>query len=467
MMKGAKGSMQNSDVVLYNLSKHATKKEYRYDRLYRNLYNKDFYACAYKNINQQKRNLQSNGLVGQKIEVVIASLRDETYQPHPIEKINHEKGNSKARFVSIPTLTDHLVQEICSLMLEAIYEPTFLNVSFGLKNNQNRKRALIQVQRSFSQVHWWIKGTIKDFYQSIDFQVLIQILRKRIKDERLIRLIWKFLRAGYVDHWPHIKTSLGLTLATIYYNEFDQFIMKQMKEEFWQRMSTQTMNQDARLIQFHRGKERMKNFQYVRCGNEFLIGMNGRKEEVLHIQNAISQFLNDALKVSLSEEMKRVHRFKSIQFLDYDIRIRKKERMNGVKKRGSENVVSFKIPKGTIEKFIISRKMVKDIQAKKWHILHRPQLLKLADVTIIETYNNELKRLYEYYSFAENVSQKMGQLKYVMEYSCLKTLANKYRSTVSKMKAKYRKGKHWGATEQTDEGEKIVYFYKDGFKMRR
>lgn len=129
--------------------------------------------------------------------------------------------------------------------------------------------------------------------------------------------------------------------------------------------------------------------------------------------------------------------------------------------------MQLRIPQGTIEKVIVKNKMVKDIDAKQWDMLHRPRLVGLPDLEVIEIYNAELRGLYNYYALAENVSQKMWQLRYVMEYSCLKTLANKYKSSVAKMKVKFKQGKYWGVKYQTKQGEKIAYFYKDGFKKKK
>lgn len=165
------------------------------------------------------------------------------------------------------------------------------------------------------------------------------------------------------------------------------------------------------------------------------------------------------------------HCTETAKFLGYGIRIRDdmstKSDKNGVVKRMFNGGVQLSIPSGTIEKFIVEEKMVKDINAEEWETLHRPALQGLTDLEIVELYNAELRGLYNYFSLAENVTHKMWQLRYVMEYSCLKTLAGKYKSSVAKMKQKYRKGKHWGITYQTKKGEKTAYFYNQGFTVKK
>lgn len=215
-----------------------------------------------------------------------------------------------------------------------------------------------------------------------------------------------------------------------------------------------------------------KSLKYVRYADDFLIGINGSKEDCHYIKEKIGSFLKEKLNLEMSVEKTLItHSEKPARFLGYKIQIRSdfstKRDKNSLTKRWYNGSVQLFIPRGTIEKVIVERKMVKDINVKKWGILHRPALEGLTDLEIIELYNAELRGLYNYYSLAENVSVKMRQLKYVMEYSCLKTLAGKYKSSVGKMKQKYKQGKYWVVKYETKSGEKIAYFYKDSFTIRK
>ncbi|MFJ8530112.1 group II intron reverse transcriptase/maturase [Bacillus sp. NPDC094106] len=519
--------MQSSDIVLYNLSKQATKEDYQYDRLYRNLYNEDFYVKAYSKIYKNKGSATkgideetADGFGEEKIQAIIESLKDESYQPKPVRRINIPKKNGSTRPLGIPTFTDRIVQEVCRMILEAIYEPTFTVHSHGFREKRSCHTALIEIKNTFTGVNWFIEGDIKGFFDNINHQVLINVLRKRIKDEKFIRLMWKFLKAGFVDNWRFQNTYSGTpqggiispTLANIYLNELDRFIEKELKPTFDkgepkkgrkrnteyrkydmrnQRLKKKidaTMDEELRKAMIEEYKENKKillnlpyyepntdsykSLKYVRYADDFLIGVNGSKADCEQIKNAIGNFLNENLQLKMSEEKTLItHSTSPAKFLGYDITISNDlstaKDKNGVIKRKYRGYVQLRIPKGTIERIIVDRKMVKDIDAKQWDMLHRPRLVGLSDLEIIETYNAELRGLYNYYSLAENVSKKMWQLRYVMEYSCLKTLANKYKSSVSKMKTKYRQGKYWGVKYETKQGEKIAYFYKDGFEKKK
>ncbi|WP_170289431.1 reverse transcriptase/maturase family protein [Metabacillus lacus] len=489
--------MQSSDIVLYNLSKQAAKEHYQYDRLYRNLYNEDFHSKAYDNICRNKGSAakeiddKAGSFGGEKIQSIIASLKDETYQPKTVRNHTIPKKNGRTRPVSIPAVSDQVVQEVCRMILEAIYAPAFSQQFHELGEKRSHHTAFIQVKQSFSGVNWFIKGEIGGFLDNIQYQVLINILRKRIKDEKFIRLLWKLLKAGYLEQWKLQRTynettqegTLSPLLANIYYNEFDTFVEEKLKPSFYmQRLKKDKEKPEEKLretlLKEYKEntsdpiRESCKRMKYVRFADEFLIGVHGSKEDCEQIKNDAESFLKEHLKLEMQEVKTHIrHSTHSTGFLGYDVFIshnhRAAKKQHSIEERKYHGTVQLEIPTGTIEKVIVTRKMVKDIDAKQWDMLHRPELTGLSDLKIIETYNAELRELYHYYCLAENVSPKMRQLRHVMEYSCLKTLANKYKSSVSQMKVKYKRGKDWGIQYETKHGARIAYFFNDGFKQRQ
>ncbi len=118
------------------------------------------------------------------------------------------------------------------MILEAIYEGSFEHTSHGFRPGRSCHTALISIQKSFTAVKWFIEGDIKGFYDNIDHDVLIGILRERIADERFLRLIRKFLNAGYIEDWVFHRTYSGTPqggivspiLANIYLDKFDKYI---------------------------------------------------------------------------------------------------------------------------------------------------------------------------------------------------------------------------------------------------
>ncbi|MFD0942672.1 group II intron reverse transcriptase/maturase [Savagea faecisuis] len=518
--------MQNSEVVLYNLSKQTSNKNFEFNRIYRNLFNEDFYIKAftkiYKNKGSGTKGIDeetADGFGRKKIQHLIEMMKAESYKPKPVRRVYIPKSNGESRPLGIPSFSDRVVQEVCRMILEAIYEPVFSNNSHGFRPKRSCQTALQTIQVTYRAANWFIEGDIKGFFDNIDHNILIGILRKKISDERFIRLIWKFLKAGYVEDWRFNKTYSGTPqggiisplLANIYLNELDEYVEKILKSSFdkgepkkrkrnkeyrkyHQRnlrlkkkieMETNTERKNL-MIEEYKGNrkvmlnipyyepndESFKRMKYVRYADDFLICVYGNKEDCIHLKKDIGLFLKESLGLEMSEEKTLITNCtKPARFLGYDIKIRDdmstKSDKNGVVKRMFNGGVQLTIPEGTIEKIIVEQKMVKDIDAKKWKILHRPRLLRLTELEIVELYNAELRGLYNYYALAENVSHKMWQLRYVMEYSCLKTLAGKHKSSIAKMKNKYRHGKHWGIPYQTKKGDRVAYFYNQGFTIKK
>ncbi|WP_260870076.1 reverse transcriptase/maturase family protein, partial [Bacillus nitratireducens] len=252
--------MQSPKVVLSNLQRQSQKEEHKFRRLYRNLYNPEFYFTAYDNLSKNdgaltmgvdKRSI--DGFSIEVIEELIEALKQRTYQPFPSKRVYIPKKNGKKRPLGIPSFADKLVQEVVRMILEAIYEPTFSISSHAYRKGRSCHTALQEIQRTFTGSNWFIEGDIKGFFDNINHHTLIGILRKRIEDEAFIELIWKFLRAGYLEEWKFHNTFSGAPqggiisplLSNIYLNELDQYMMNYIQ-------------------QFNQGKKRKNNPEYQR-----------------------------------------------------------------------------------------------------------------------------------------------------------------------------------------------------------
>ena len=237
--------MRNPIDVLNSLKSKAGNEGYYYERLYRNLYNEEFYLLAYQNIYASEGNMTAgadgktiDGMGMDRIRKLIEKVKEHSYQPNPARRTYIEKKNGKKRPLGIPSFDDKLVQEVVRLILESIYEPTFSNLSHGFRPNRSCHTALQQIQGTFTGVKWFIEGDICGFFDNIDHTVLINILRRRIHDEYFIALLWKFLKAGYVEDWTFHNTYSGTPqgsiispiMSNIYLNELDKYMEIYMKE---------------------------------------------------------------------------------------------------------------------------------------------------------------------------------------------------------------------------------------------
>lgn len=236
--------MQPTTEILDRIRENSSRnQEEIFTRLYRYMLRADIYYLAYQNLYANKGaatkgvdNDTADGFSQKRIAKIIQSLADETYMPRPVrrEYIPKKRGSNKKRPLGIPTFTDKLVQEVLRMILEAIYEPVFSRFSHGFRPNRSCHTALKELKKEFGGVSWFIEGDIKGCFDNINHQKLVEIIQKKIKDARLIKLIWKFLKAGYMENWVYHKTYSGCPqggivspiLANIYLNELDRFATK-------------------------------------------------------------------------------------------------------------------------------------------------------------------------------------------------------------------------------------------------
>lgn len=252
--------MRNPENVLISLTKHSNQKDYKYERLYRLLYNEELYLTAYQNIYSNDGSMTKgtdkqtvDGMSIERIRKIIVSLKDESYQPKPARRTYIPKKNGKMRPLGIPSFEDKLLQEVIRMILEAIYEGHFENTSHGFRPNRSCHTALNEIQKTFTGVKWFIEGDIKGFFDNINHATLIGILRERINDERFLRLVRKFLNAGYIENWTFHNTYSGTPqggiispiLANIYLDKFDKYVNEYVRK-------------------FKKGKKRMRTKEYRR-----------------------------------------------------------------------------------------------------------------------------------------------------------------------------------------------------------
>lgn len=145
--------MRSPISVLENLHKHALNEQYQYERLYRNLYNPQFYLLAYQNLYANKGSVTAgvdgktlSGINLKRIDDLIKKLKDHSYKPLPARRhyIRKKSGNG-LRPLGIPSADDKLVQEVTRMLLESIYEPTFQKTSHGFRPNRSCHTALYMV----------------------------------------------------------------------------------------------------------------------------------------------------------------------------------------------------------------------------------------------------------------------------------------------------------------------------------
>ena len=518
--------MEKSERVLKALSDHSQSSDYKYERLYRYLFSEEMFAVAYQRIYAKQGNM-TPGTDGktidemslERIERLIVSLKDESYQPHPARRVYIPKKNGKKRPLGIPSFEDKLVQEVVRLLLEAIYEGHFEGTSHGFRPHRSCHTALGMIQKSFAGAKWFIEGDIKGFFDNIHHNVLISILRERISDERFLRLIRKFLNAGYVEDWKYNKTYSGTPqggiispmLANIYLDKFDKYIKeyaakfrkgdrRSINPEYWRlnnkknwlkKKLQKTSDEQIRksyLYEIAQLSKQMlstphkdamdadfRRMQYVRYADDFLISVIGSKSECETIKADITQFMREQLKLELSDEKTLItHAQDKAKFLGYEIFIRKsdavKRNKDGVLKRDFNGAVVLTLNSAVIQKKLTEYNAleVRNIDGKDiWWSKPRRYMTPMKPEDILAQYNAETRGLYNYYSLAANVSKECASFAFIMKMSMFKTLGWKLNTSARKVRQKYQKDKDFVIPYNDAKGkQKYRVFYNEGFKKR-
>lgn len=523
-MDNVRDIMRSPERVLNSLNEHSKDSSYKFERLYRILFNEELFYVAYQKIasnggsttkGSDGRSIDEMSLA--RIETLIASLKDESYQPHPSRRVHIPKKNGKTRPLGIPAFEDKLVQEVVRMILEAIYEGHFETTSHGFRPKRSCHTALLHIQKTFSGAKWFIEGDIKGFFDNIDHDVLVGILRERISDDRFIRLIRKFLKAGYVEDWTFHNTYSGMPqggivspiLANIYLDKLDKYVKEYIRhfdmgtKRRPGKESNDLANERKRTVRklkkvkdgtekaalvarlkaieqeraaFPSGDEMdgsYRRLKYIRYADDFILGVIGSKEDALRIKEDIKSFLSESLALELSEEKTLItHTGKSAKFLGYEITVTRtnhqRRDVQGRLRRTYGKRVRLNVSMATLrDKLLEYGAMEIKLRNGKevWKPKCRSGLIFNDDLEILDRYNRETVGFCNYYLIANNCVV-LHNFRYIMEYSMYKTFAGKYRSTVRKINKKYRRNKLFTVKYEQKGVIKSRTFYKTSFKRR-
>lgn len=164
-------------------------------------------------------------------EDVISKIMNKQYQPMPVKRVYIPKPNGKERPLGIPTVVDRVIQQAMLQVLTEIYEPIFSEHSFGFRPRRSAHMALEEVLRYLNEGYEWIVDLdIEKFFDTVNHDKLISILRENVNDSTTLHLIRAYLRAGVLDKGLVKSTTIGtpqggpisVILSNIYLDKFDK-----------------------------------------------------------------------------------------------------------------------------------------------------------------------------------------------------------------------------------------------------
>lgn len=449
------------------------------------MYKEDLYIVAYERMKSAPGNM-TPGSDGETIDAfslnmihtIIQEMRTEQFHFKPVRTVYLAKPNGKKRKLGIPSTRDKIVQEVIRMILECIYDsphgPYFHETSHGFRPTRSCHTALREIRGKWPAINWFLEGDIQACFDAIDHGVLVSLLRKKIQDERFLNLIWKLLRAGYLDLHEARQDSLvgtpqgGLAspiLANVYLHELDEKVeeirkrlerggARKQRNAVWRKLSAQKLHLAQKgathtkefraLIRQIRSIPSVEvndpNFiriKYLRYADDWLVGICGPRALAEQIKEELKTFLKESLKLTMSEEKTCITHARKEQahFLGTLLCIGRE----GIQKvatlnKGTGKLIKRRSTGSEIVMLAPKDKLVKKLHTKGFCTAEGKPTTKTGWIyldadQIVTLYNGINRGIQNYYRFADNFDQLI-RIQYILKFSLARTLAAKYQCSV-------------------------------------
>ncbi|WP_326756378.1 group II intron reverse transcriptase/maturase [Streptomyces hirsutus] len=256
------------------------------------------------------------------------ALKDGLFRPLPVRerKIPKPGGSGKVRALGIPTVADRIVQAALKLVLEPIFETDFTPVSYGFRPGRRAWDAIAEIHHfGTKQYRWVLDADIEACFDRIDHTALLDRVRHRVKDKRVLGLVKAFLKAGILTELGENKGTMTGTpqggilsplLANIALSVLDEHLMGPWKPG------------GEMSLAWERGYRRRRglpNWRLVRYADDFVVLVNGTRQDTEAVREDVSRVLKP-LGLNLSEAKTQITNLADgIDFLGFHIQWRRKK----------------------------------------------------------------------------------------------------------------------------------------------
>lgn len=262
----------------------------------KNLYN------AYKQVYKNKGASGVDGVTVEELGVYLFQHREEIkeqirnlkYKPSPVRRVEIPKENGKKRKLGIPTVVDRVIQQAIVQVITPLFEPQFSETSYGFRPGKSCEMAIIKALEYFNDGYDWIVDIdLQAFFDNVNQDKLIGIIRRTIKDGRVVSLIRKYLVSGVMINGVVQPTKVGTPqggnlsplLSNIMLNELDKELEK-------------------------------RGLRFVRYADDCLIMVRSEKA-ANHVMQSVTRYIENKLGLIVNAEKSKVARPRNIKYLGF------------------------------------------------------------------------------------------------------------------------------------------------------
>lgn len=227
---------------------------------------------------------------------LITSLRNGTYRPKPVKRVEIPKPDGSTRKLGVPTVIDRMVQQAVVQVLSPIYECVFSDNSYGFRPHRSAHDAIKKVTSLYNQgYHYVVDLDLKAYFDTVNHDLLMNFIEQQVQDPWLLHLIRQFLTSGVLNGGLFQKTTKGTPqggnlsplLANIYLNELDKLLTS-------------------------------RGHSFVRYADDCNIYVKSKRAGERVLQN-VTKFLENKLKVTVNQKKTTVGSPLKLKFLGFTL----------------------------------------------------------------------------------------------------------------------------------------------------